>query len=59
MKESGDHVDNALLHGFRLRVFCRIDEVLVEAFTSQLLRLIFHPGGDKGSQVALRLAIPP
>ena len=58
MKESGDHMDDTLMYGFRLWVFCSIDEVLAEAFTGQLLCLIFHPSGDKRGKVALRLAIP-
>ena len=45
------------MYRLRLRVFGHIDQVLVDAFVGQLLRLTFHPGRDEGGNVEMRLAI--
>jgi hypothetical protein len=55
--EVGEHADAALLDLGRDRILGVVDEVAVEVFGDDPLRLRLHPGGDEGGEVAPRISL--
>ena len=52
MEQVSKHSDAALLDLCSARIFGVVDEVAVQVFPDDPLRLRFHPGGDEGREVA-------